>query len=55
MTNKTEKFFFTVASAFCVAFGLITCNVPDFISGFLAGCASFITFSLWKDDADDNK
>lgn len=51
MINKAEKFFFAGASAFCVAFGLVTCNVPDFVSGFLAGCASLITFSLWKDDA----
>lgn len=54
MKDKTEKYFFAGASAFCVAFGLITCSVPDFVTGFFAGCASLIALSIWKDETADN-
>lgn len=55
MKDKTEKYFYAGASAFCVAFGLITCNVPDFVTGFFAGCASIIALSIWQDEtANDN-
>lgn len=44
-----EKLCFTGATAFMVGFGLINCNVADFMSGFFAGAAGMIAYLCWKD------
>ena len=55
MKNKAERIFTAGASFFCVAFGLSTCQVPDFMTGFFAGMATFISYALWNDSDDDNE
>jgi len=43
----------TAFVAFAVGYGLVACNVDDFLSGFFAGAAAVACYMIWEETIDD--